>query len=79
MVLNWLFVAKIVELKEMFVNYLVSFMISLIFYPILFIAIEEQKTLPKFDAQNSKLQTILRLDCRNVEPVTFSIKKVPQC
>lgn len=36
----------------------------------------EQKNHPTFSAQTGKLQTILRLDCRNVEPIAFRVKSV---
>lgn len=40
------------------------------------LAIEEQKNQLVYNVQSGKFQTILRLDCRNIEPVSFNIKSV---
>lgn len=42
----------------------------------LFLAIEEQKNPLVYNCNTGKMQTILRLDCRNVEPISFHLKKV---
>ena len=42
----------------------------------LYLAIEEQKNQLAFNVQSGKYQTILRLDCRSVEPISFHIKPV---